>query len=422
MTSGPSSPPPASPRQAAPRQSTMAARFAAHVPAPDARRPTTARESEEWAADVRRDRRTLLRASAVIAGLYGLGASVQAAYIYAQYLPEWDAVPVMARITGNALAVVVLALGQLLLRVHRAPTLGAVAIRCLIASVACSLVRVASQTVTGVYQHWDASTLRAELISGFVAGVIASLVGVRAMVLVREIRVGARESARRAVDVEHAVHALQQEEVRVRRAVAEGLHSSLQQRLVVIVAGLDAFLRDAPGRTLTEHELEALRAVRDDIDVVREQDVREMSRLLYPDQLEIGVTPAVRQLLRRVPTSIAVRFVVSPGVRELDDPTAGWLSEPERLLAVRVVEEGLSNALRHANPTSLEVGLDRQGDQLVVRVQDDGAGLDPTVVHASGTARLTQRLELVGGRLELTSRPEGGARLEAWLPVASLRG
>ncbi|WP_448631276.1 sensor histidine kinase [Cellulomonas soli] len=392
------------------------------MPVPDDRRPTTAREAEEWAGDVRRDRTTLVRAAVVIAALYGLGASLQAAYIYSQYLPDWAGVPVWARITGNALAVVVLGLGLVVLRVHRAPTLGAAALRCAIASVACAVARVASQAVTGVYESWDAATLETELISGVGAGLIASAVGLRAMVLVREIRVGARESARRAVDVEHAVSALQQEEVRVRRAVAEGLHSSLQQRLVVIVAGLDAFLRDAPGHPLTAAELDGLRAVRDDIDVVREQDVREMSRLLYPDQLEIGVTPAVRQLLRRVPTSIAVRLVVSPGVRELDDPTTSWLSEPERLLAVRVVEEGLSNALRHANPTSLEIGLDRQDGHLVVRVQDDGAGLDPRVVHASGTARLAQRLELVGGGLALTSPPEGGARLEAWLPVAALQG
>lgn len=402
------------------RPATVAARFAALVPVPEAQRPEPAREAEEWAQDVRRDRLTLLRAAGIIAALYGFGASVQAAYIYANYLPEWDAVPVAARITGNALAVVALVLGLSVLRVHRAPTLASAALRCLVASVACALVRVASQTVTGVYAHWDADTLEAELISGFAAGVIASAVGLRAMVLVREVRDGARATARQAVDVQHAVHALQQEEVRVRRAVAEGLHSSLQQRLVMIVAGLDAVLRDVPGRVMTQEDASALRALRDDIDVVREQDVREMSRLLYPDQLEIGVTPAVRQLLRRVPTSIAVRLVVSPELREIDDPTIGWLSEAERLLAVRVVEEGLSNALRHANPTSLEVGLDRQGSMIVVRVEDDGAGLAPEGVHASGTARLAERLELVGGRLVLEARPDRGARLEAWLPVASL--
>ena len=83
-----------------------------------------------------------------------------------------------------------------------------------------------------------------------------------------------------------------------------------------------------------------------------------MSRLLYPDRLELGLVPALRALLGRIPASVATQLVVSDPVRVLDDPESGSLTVSERLLAVRVVEEGITNSLKHGPAASVRAPLD----------------------------------------------------------------
>jgi len=141
--------------------------------------------------------------------------------------------------------------------------------------------------------------------------------------------------------------------------------------------------------------------------------------MLYPDQLDVGLIPAVRAMLRRVPASIATRLQVDDKVRALDDPAVPVLTGSERLLAVRVIEEGIANALRHGRPGTLVVDVALAGDRLAVTVEDDGGGLSPSAGPASGTRRLAERLAVVDGSLELIGTP-GGARLAAQLPVAGL--
>ena len=112
------------------------------------------------------------------------------------------------------------------------------------------------------------------------------------------------------VRIELALRALEDEEVRVRREVAEGLHGSLQQRLVLIVARLDRAIEAFGSGFGSDADVLALREVRAQIEDVREGDVRETSRMLYPESLEIGMVPAVRS---RTNTSSCV--FVSPATR-----------------------------------------------------------------------------------------------------------
>ncbi|GAA4990474.1 hypothetical protein GCM10025734_17360 [Kitasatospora paranensis] len=77
---------------------------------------------------------------------------------------------------------------------------------------------------------------------------------------------------------------------------------------------------------------------------------------------------------------------------------------------VAVLGEALSNAARHANAGRVEVVLQATGTQVVLTVQDDGVGI-PAQGRRSGLRNLAERAEGLGGALELTSPPGGGARL-----------
>ncbi|MFI2753159.1 sensor histidine kinase [Cellulomonas sp. P22] len=363
------------------------------------------------------DRRALLVASATILTAFGVGAAVQTSYV----LSVGASGPSTAgpRLVANLVGVAAMLGALAALRVHadrpRWFMLGRAALAALLGAGARSL----AQRGLGLYgADTPVQTMVVELASGFGVALVAGGIGVAFMISRHELRAQVHAAAQARVQIELALAALQNEEVRVRREVAEGLHGSLQQRLVLLVARIDSILGHVREGTTTEADFEALRGIRAQLEEVREGDVRETSRMLYPDGLEVGMVPAMRSLLGRIPAAIGTRLEIAPEVRRLDDPVSPLLTQSERLLAVRVVEEALTNALRHGAAGSLHVQVGLEGRVLVVRVHDDGSGFDPANAGPpSGTARLRDRLVLVGGDLRVTSVPGQGTQVEARVPV-----
>ncbi len=88
------------------------------------------------------------------------------------------------------------------------------------------------------------------------------------------------------------------------------------------------------------------------------------------------------------------------------------------LSAYRIVQEGLTNALKHAGPARADVLVRYGGGELELRVSDDGRGHDPSSSGGGhGLAGMRERVALYGGELEAGPRPEGGYRLRARLPI-----
>lgn len=368
--------------------------------------------------DSRQDQITLLRGSAIIALGYGLGAALQSTYVYANLVPAWQTVSLASRLAANGIAVVVLIAVLAAVRAHRVRRWWTKVLVVVVAAAVAGIARYLAQVAFGVYDDPTEATRDAEVLSGFLLGVVSAGIGMWALSTRQIARAKTRAATRDAVHVELAVKALEQEEIRVRRAVAEGLHGTLQSKLVLVDARLGEVLARADG--LDPADADSLAWVRKELDEARDIDVRQMSRLLYPDRLELGLVPALRALLGRLPASIATRLTVSDAVRALDDPTGSRLTVSERLLSVRVVEEAVSNALKHGPATSIAVSLDVVQDVLHVSVRNDGDLYVPaTAGLPSGTARLETRLSFVGGRLSLTPGPEKGAHLEAWLPLGA---
>lgn len=363
----------------------------------------------------------LLVAVAAILVVFGVGAAVQTAYVFsAGPFGVGGAVP---RLAANLVGAAGVLAAVAALRVHAQRSQWTMLARALAAAVLGAGARSLAQRAVGIYDaHSPLQSVLVEFFSGLGVGCVAGAMGVAFMMSRQRLRVQAQAAAEGRIQIELALAALQNEEVRVRREVAEGLHGSLQQRLVLIVARLDIIRGHLAAGAASPADVEALQDIRDQLEQIREGDVRETSRMLYPDGLEVGMVPALRSLLGRIPASIGARLQVSPEVRLLDDPAAPALTQTERLLVVRVVEEALTNALRHGSAGALEVRVELDGSALAVEVVDDGVGFDPADAGSpSGTARLRDRLALVGGSLALTSAPGRGATLRARVPVARVR-
>jgi signal transduction histidine kinase len=105
--------------------------------------------------------------------------------------------------------------------------------------------------------------------------------------------------------------------------------------------------------------------------------------------------------------------------------TVRRLAPDLELTAYRIVQEGLSNIVRHAQAQTVWLTVIFTGDSLILRLQDDGQGFNPPINPAElaheghfGLMGIHERALLFGGRLEVRSRPGEGTTLEVFLPVA----
>lgn len=105
----------------------------------------------------------------------------------------------------------------------------------------------------------------------------------------------------------------------------------------------------------------------------------------------------------------------------LEDELSVDLDQEKRTIAYRVVLEALSNIRKHAAAENALISLSDRHGGVHCRVTDDGKGMAPEVVGVSlpghiGIASMRQRVEMVGGWIEIESQPGGGTTVEFWLP------
>jgi PAS domain S-box-containing protein len=156
----------------------------------------------------------------------------------------------------------------------------------------------------------------------------------------------------------------------------------------------------------------------------QEQIENEMEKLrgliseLRPAALdEFGLEASVRDLADRTQ---AVYGIDVETVLELHGPdgTPRRLAQEVETAAYRIVQEGLSNAARHAGASRVVVELRQRGGSVDVRVRDDGHGFDPANGAAGfGLRGMRERVDLLEGRLWVESRPGSGTEVAAVLPV-----
>jgi signal transduction histidine kinase len=85
--------------------------------------------------------------------------------------------------------------------------------------------------------------------------------------------------------------------------------------------------------------------------------------------------------------------------------------------AYRILQESLTNVIRHAGPSRVRIGISHGEDELRITVADDGAGPGKMSSTGRGIAGMRERCELLGGNLAAGPRPEGGFEVVATLPL-----
>lgn len=140
--------------------------------------------------------------------------------------------------------------------------------------------------------------------------------------------------------------------------------------------------------------------------------IRGLSRELRPPGLDaLGLADALRQQLA------AIGGADGPTV-EVDAPDLGMLPPAVEVAAYRIVIEAVTNSVRHADARSCRVELARDHENLLIRVADDGRGIDAAPVGV-GTRAMYERAAEVGGELLVGHGPGGGTVVSASLPIGA---
>jgi signal transduction histidine kinase len=188
-----------------------------------------------------------------------------------------------------------------------------------------------------------------------------------------------------------------------RRRIERDLHDGVQQRLVSLALDL----------TLAQEMTDADAEVHGQLGRVRGglveavDDLRELSHGIHPAVLsEGGLRPALSALARRSALPVLV---------EVHD--VGRLPDVVEVGVYYVVSEAITNAIKHAEASEMQVEVDADAAAVRLRVQDDGVGgADPA--HGSGLVGLRDRIHALGGRIEITSPPGQGTSIQVSVPLA----
>jgi signal transduction histidine kinase len=190
-----------------------------------------------------------------------------------------------------------------------------------------------------------------------------------------------------------------------RRRLERNLHDGAQQNLVALklkialmknLATTDPLRAQAALDELTGDANEAI------------ETLRELARGLYPPILaQDGLVAAVEAQARRTP--VPVEVVGGPLPRYSQEMEAG---------VYFCVLEALQNIVKHANATKATVSIEQRDGRLIFSVTDDGRGLDPARARSgSGMQNMRDRIEVLGGGLQVESPTEGGTRVTGSIPV-----
>ena len=196
-----------------------------------------------------------------------------------------------------------------------------------------------------------------------------------------------------------------------RRRLAGDIHDGISQRLVSLAFHLDAAADAVRGdASLAVSELARAREL---TDLTLDEARAAIGGLRPPVLDDLGLADGLASLAR----SIAQLPVRVTGADCADCP----LPEHVVIALYRIAQEALQNVVKHAQATHAEVELRCDAARVLLRVTDDGQGFDigarPDGEASYGLRSMTERAELVGGRLTVTSRPGLGTTVTATVPA-----
>ncbi len=192
---------------------------------------------------------------------------------------------------------------------------------------------------------------------------------------------------------------------RERFELGQELHDNINQILATSKLYLDVAIEER------EPRIELLAKSRNNISMAIEEIRRLSKELITPSLNDLGLVQSIKELIRSIQMvkKMKIRLTIS-GVDE------NALLPEQKINVYRIIQEQLNNILKHAQASSVSIELNKQREQIRLRVEDDGRGFDPRMRRDGvGISNIMSRAELYNGKVEIDSSPGKGCRLEVIL-------
>lgn len=211
-----------------------------------------------------------------------------------------------------------------------------------------------------------------------------------------------QELKRRKVLQDNYTQGLLSSQESERKRISQNLHDGLGQQLLVL-----------KNRLLSLQDLESMRMIDAAID-----EVRSISRDLHPFQLqEMGITRAIKNTIAKVDENSKI-FITA----EIDD-IDNLFSKEFELNIYRIVQESLSNILKHSNAKATRISIKKNPDHVFISIRDNGVGFVFTEKYkypkSLGLKTLMERTKYLKGQMKVSSTINSGTLLEFQIPIVT---
>ena len=205
---------------------------------------------------------------------------------------------------------------------------------------------------------------------------------------------------------EYAQEQVRMTETRERNRLAREIHDTLGHSLTGIITGIEAciMLMDIAPEATKEQLRAIAKVARNGI-----TDVRHSVNALRPDALEtLDLEAAIRKLVEESESSTGVKIdlVFPEGLQDLD--------QDEEDVLYRIVQESITNAIRHGKATHIDVRMERVDNDLRIRIADNGKGCED-IQSGFGLHHMQERIDMLKGTLSYSGKD--GFVIEAVVPI-----
>ena len=209
-----------------------------------------------------------------------------------------------------------------------------------------------------------------------------------------------------------ASQAAQQSIAEERQRIARELHDTLEQQLTGIQLHLDAlddWMEESPA-----HMREAVTSARAMLEHSRTESRQSVLQLRSPALEKLGLLGAIQH---------NAQIIAPTGIPNIDVSTTGYIGHWPRIIEfhiLRIAQEAIANAVKHADCNKVSVKLDYLHEGLEILIQDDGSGFDHALISQSGSGfgllGIRERILKIRASLEIDSAPGKGTKIQICVP------
>ena len=199
-----------------------------------------------------------------------------------------------------------------------------------------------------------------------------------------------------------------------RKRIAGELHDGLGQNLLIIKNRALLGLTTSEQPAATQQQFDTITASASQA----LEELREIAYNLRPYHLDrLGLTSTIEAMLEKVAAATEIRFTVT--VAAIDE----LLSKADEINVYRIVQECVSNIVKHSGATEALVAISKDGDALLIHIEDNGQGFVPddngSRRRGFGLTGISERTKMLKGTYKISSAPKQGTRITIRIPLST---